>query len=115
MAADPRSFPETKCLWCGGQLRFWGILTDTLLGIYRNPVPYGRCESCGSLGQFPPLNSRELGLAYPESYWVEGEKDSVLKQVALWYQRKILGWDHGRFLRQALGNLQGKRLLEIGP
>jgi len=90
-------------------------MVDVVLGIYPHPVAYGLCKSCGSLSQFPPLDPQELGTAYSESYWVEGEGDSTLKQLALWYQLKILSLDQGRFLRHAAGGLKGKRILEIGP
>ena len=107
--------PPGKCLWCGGCLRFWQDLVDSNLNLYPSPVGYGRCESCGSLSQDPPLSPQQLGQAYPESYWVEDEDDSLLMKLALWYQQKVLAWDQGLFLRQVLDTVEGKRILEIGP
>lgn len=104
-----------KCLWCGGHLIFFKELTDVNLSHYRDPVPYGRCEECGSLSQLSPLNLQQLGQAYSESYWVEKEDDSLLRKLALWYQQKIVSWDQGLFLCRVLDTLEGKRILEIGP
>lgn len=107
--------PSGKCLWCGGCLTFWGELDDSNLNLYHQPVAYGRCESCASLSQSPPLDPQQLGLAYPDSYWVEGENDPLLRRLALWYQQKILSLDQGMFMRRVLGSLEGKRILELGP
>ena len=104
-----------KCPWCGGFLKFWGELDDLNLDLYHHPVAYGRCEFCGSLSQNPPLDSQQLELAYPDSYWVEGEDDPLLRRLALWYQRKILSLDQGLFMRRILGSLEGKKMLELGP
>lgn len=107
--------PGGKCPWCGGRLAYWDKLRDSNLGLYPDQVAYGRCESCGSLGQLSSLTPLQLGQAYSESYWVADENNSPLQQLALGYQRIILHWDHGRFVRQELGQIKGKRLLEIGP
>jgi SAM-dependent methyltransferase len=96
-------------------LVFWKELRDSNLGLFPEAVTYGRCECCGSLGQIPPLTTWRLAQAYPESYWGEGGKDSLLKRLALWYQKQILSSDQGWFVRQVSGPLQGKRILEIGP
>jgi SAM-dependent methyltransferase len=94
---------------------FWKKLRDSNLGLFTEAVTYGHCESCGSLGQIPPLTPWRLAKAYPESYWGEGGEDSLLKRLALWYQQQILSLDQGWFVRQVSGPLQGKRILEIGP
>ncbi|MEW6440401.1 MAG: class I SAM-dependent methyltransferase [bacterium] len=109
---SPSEKPEGICLWCGRRLHYWG---DANSGFCHDRVAYGRCESCGSLGQVCALTPQELGQAYSKSYWVEDGNSSLLQQLAIWYQRLILAWDHGRFLRQELGQIKGKRLLEIGP
>jgi SAM-dependent methyltransferase len=105
----------SQCLWCGGRLRFWQVLRDEYLGVYPDPVSYGRCEACGSLGQIEALSADELGKAYPAGYWQEEESPSRLSRLALWYQKKMVAIDQGRFARRALGSLRGKRVLEIGP
>lgn len=107
--------PRGECLWCGGSLVFWKELRDSNLGLFPEAVAYGRCKSCGSMGQLPPLTPGRLAQAYPESYWGEGGEDARLKRLALWYQRQILSLDQGRFVRQVSGPLRGKRILEIGP
>ena len=107
--------PPEKCLWCGGGLTFWRELEDSGLNLYPRPVAYGRCESCGSLSQYPPLTPQQLEHAYSDSYWVEEECASLFRRLALWYQQKILSWDQEQFLRRILYNLEGKRILEIGP
>ena len=105
----------SQCLWCGGRLRFWRVLRDEYLGVYPDPVSYGRCEACGSLGQIEVLSADELGKAYPAGYWQEEERSSRLRRLALWYQKKMVAIDQGRFARSAVGSLRGKRVLEIGP
>ncbi|OGR24117.1 MAG: hypothetical protein A2139_07035 [Desulfobacca sp. RBG_16_60_12] len=35
--------------------------------------------------------------------------------MALWYQKKIMAYDHGLFVRSVFRTLKSKRILEIGP
>jgi SAM-dependent methyltransferase len=83
--------------------------TDRLYATTQERFEIARCATCGLARLFPTPQANQLARFYPSNYWFDPQEDAASRWAER-YRRLVL-WDHVRFVMQAFRNAGGAGLL----